>query len=277
MNLLPHVGKEQTKGRSPVCIRMCLVKSLRRENGFRQESSVQKWVAGDLALDFLPAFLVRRGKPDWGTACSRSWDTCCWPIEPVSSYWANWFMMLLNSWFDTPSIELGVSCSKALKFEEWLGPAMGSWSSACASFKEASSPLKYVSWPLKRLAVSGCEDSDSHIVRSLKVTLCSDTHQRFPQKRCCSAGCYFRSVCLLLKALLSCCVADLWRSDQRGVQEWVWSVVVYDVHPRLGSSLQFKIMSSSIIPKKIDLKPKREHGFSVVLFVLGSLFPPLGE
>lgn len=33
---------------------------------------------------------------------------------------------------------------------------------------------------------------------------------------------------------------------------------------------------SNYIPKKIDLTPKRHHGYSVLLFILGSLFPPLG-
>lgn len=28
---------------------------------------------------------------------------------------------------------------------------------------------------------------------------------------------------------------------------------------------------------KLDLKPKRHHGYSAVLFVMGTLFPPLGE
>ncbi|KAF9069617.1 hypothetical protein BDP27DRAFT_1392285 [Rhodocollybia butyracea] len=32
---------------------------------------------------------------------------------------------------------------------------------------------------------------------------------------------------------------------------------------------------NNIVPKKISLKPKRSHGFSVLLFILGTLFPPL--
>ncbi|KAJ7109379.1 hypothetical protein C8R44DRAFT_884425 [Mycena epipterygia] len=32
---------------------------------------------------------------------------------------------------------------------------------------------------------------------------------------------------------------------------------------------------SQYIPKKIELKPKRHHGYAVLLFILGTLFPPL--
>ncbi|KAJ6630804.1 hypothetical protein B0H10DRAFT_855682 [Mycena sp. CBHHK59/15] len=32
---------------------------------------------------------------------------------------------------------------------------------------------------------------------------------------------------------------------------------------------------SQYVPKKIDLKPKRHHGYAVLLFILGTLFPPL--
>jgi hypothetical protein len=31
------------------------------------------------------------------------------------------------------------------------------------------------------------------------------------------------------------------------------------------------------LPKKVDLTPKRHHGFNVLLFILGMLLPPLGE
>lgn len=31
------------------------------------------------------------------------------------------------------------------------------------------------------------------------------------------------------------------------------------------------------LPKKIDLRPKKHHGFQVVLWLLGLLVPPLGE
>lgn len=31
------------------------------------------------------------------------------------------------------------------------------------------------------------------------------------------------------------------------------------------------------LPKKIDLTPKKHHGFQVILFILGMLVPPLGE
>jgi len=31
------------------------------------------------------------------------------------------------------------------------------------------------------------------------------------------------------------------------------------------------------LPKKVDLTPKRHHGFNVLLFILGCLLPPLGE
>jgi len=34
-------------------------------------------------------------------------------------------------------------------------------------------------------------------------------------------------------------------------------------------------MATPYIPSKIDLKPKRHHGYSVLLFILGTLFPPL--
>lgn len=30
------------------------------------------------------------------------------------------------------------------------------------------------------------------------------------------------------------------------------------------------------MPIKVDLTPKRHHGYSVVLFIFGTLFPPLG-
>lgn len=33
---------------------------------------------------------------------------------------------------------------------------------------------------------------------------------------------------------------------------------------------------SSYIPTKIDLTPKRHHGYAVLLFIMGTLFPPLG-
>lgn len=38
-------------------------------------------------------------------------------------------------------------------------------------------------------------------------------------------------------------------------------------------------MSSTFMVQnsKFDLKPKRHHGYSVVLFIMGTLFPPLGE
>jgi hypothetical protein len=32
-----------------------------------------------------------------------------------------------------------------------------------------------------------------------------------------------------------------------------------------------------VLPKKIDVKPKKHHGFYVVLVLLGWLLPPLGE
>lgn len=32
-----------------------------------------------------------------------------------------------------------------------------------------------------------------------------------------------------------------------------------------------------VIPQKIDLTPKRHHGYAVLLFILGTLFPPLGK
>jgi hypothetical protein len=31
------------------------------------------------------------------------------------------------------------------------------------------------------------------------------------------------------------------------------------------------------LPKKVSLKPKKHHGFTLVLFLLGLLLPPLGE
>lgn len=31
------------------------------------------------------------------------------------------------------------------------------------------------------------------------------------------------------------------------------------------------------VPTKVDLTPKRHHGFQFVLFLLGWLLPPLGE
>lgn len=31
------------------------------------------------------------------------------------------------------------------------------------------------------------------------------------------------------------------------------------------------------LPQKVDLTPKRHHGFQFVLFILGWLLPPLGE
>lgn len=30
------------------------------------------------------------------------------------------------------------------------------------------------------------------------------------------------------------------------------------------------------VPKKIELKPKRHHGYLVMLFIMGTLFPPMG-
>jgi hypothetical protein len=38
-------------------------------------------------------------------------------------------------------------------------------------------------------------------------------------------------------------------------------------------------MSSTygVIPQKIELKPKKHHGYSVLLFIMGTLFPPLGK
>ena len=34
---------------------------------------------------------------------------------------------------------------------------------------------------------------------------------------------------------------------------------------------------STYIPTKIDLTPRRHHGYAVLLFIMGTLFPPLGE
>jgi len=34
---------------------------------------------------------------------------------------------------------------------------------------------------------------------------------------------------------------------------------------------------ASYVPTKIDLTPKRHHGYGVLLFILGTLFPPLGQ
>jgi hypothetical protein len=31
------------------------------------------------------------------------------------------------------------------------------------------------------------------------------------------------------------------------------------------------------LPQKVDLTPKKHHGFNVLLFILGMLLPPLGE
>ena len=38
-------------------------------------------------------------------------------------------------------------------------------------------------------------------------------------------------------------------------------------------------MSSTygVVPQKIELKPKRHHGYTVLLFIMGTLFPPLGD
>jgi hypothetical protein len=33
---------------------------------------------------------------------------------------------------------------------------------------------------------------------------------------------------------------------------------------------------SNYVPAKIDLTPRRHHGYAVVLFIMGTLFPPLG-
>ena len=32
-----------------------------------------------------------------------------------------------------------------------------------------------------------------------------------------------------------------------------------------------------MVPQKISIKPKRYHGYAVLLFVMGTLFPPLGS
>ena len=34
---------------------------------------------------------------------------------------------------------------------------------------------------------------------------------------------------------------------------------------------------SSYVPKKVDLKPKKHHGYAALLFILGTLLPPLGQ
>lgn len=34
---------------------------------------------------------------------------------------------------------------------------------------------------------------------------------------------------------------------------------------------------TAYIPSKIDLTPKRHHGYAVLLFILGTLLPPLGQ
>lgn len=34
---------------------------------------------------------------------------------------------------------------------------------------------------------------------------------------------------------------------------------------------------STYIPTKVDLTPRRHHGYAVLLFIMGTLFPPLGE
>jgi len=31
------------------------------------------------------------------------------------------------------------------------------------------------------------------------------------------------------------------------------------------------------IPGKADLKPRKYHGYAVLLFIMGTLFPPLGQ
>ena len=32
-----------------------------------------------------------------------------------------------------------------------------------------------------------------------------------------------------------------------------------------------------LVPQKVDLTPRRHHGYAVLLFIMGTLFPPLGE
>jgi hypothetical protein len=43
----------------------------------------------------------------------------------------------------------------------------------------------------------------------------------------------------------------------------------YDLH-------RLPIMSSFQVPTKIDLTPRRHHGYAVLLFIMGTLLPPLG-
>lgn len=36
-------------------------------------------------------------------------------------------------------------------------------------------------------------------------------------------------------------------------------------------------MSSYYVPGKADLTPRKHHGYAVLLFIMGTLFPPLGK
>lgn len=49
-----------------------------------------------------------------------------------------------------------------------------------------------------------------------------------------------------------------------------------NIHPSLRLDSAPATMSS-YIPSKIDLKPKRYHGYAFLLFIMGTLFPPMGS
>lgn len=48
------------------------------------------------------------------------------------------------------------------------------------------------------------------------------------------------------------------------------------IHRQAFSTLATMSSTYGVIPQKVDLTPRRHHGYAVLLFIVGTLFPPLG-